>query len=64
MAAKRSKPEEIERFRVLVQSMTVGSEVFKMLKTELSAQGRWKRLPRGKPRERGWARTFARPGRD
>lgn len=56
MAAKRSKAEEIERFRVLVQTMTVDSAVFKMLRAELTRQGRWRRLARGKPGGKEWAR--------
>lgn len=49
MAAKRSKPEEIERLRVLVRSMSRESAVFKMLKEELGALGYWRNKARGKP---------------
>lgn len=50
MRAKRSEPEEIERFRELVRTMTKSSAVYRMLKAELTALGRWRNLPRGKPR--------------
>lgn len=54
MAAKRSEAGEVERFRELIRGMSSRSEVFKMLKEELSKLGRWRNLPRGKPRRVGF----------
>jgi hypothetical protein len=39
----------VEYFRRCVQGMSPRSGVYKMLKDELSKQGHWKNLPRGKP---------------
>jgi hypothetical protein len=47
----RSSPEEIERFRKLIQQMSRDSMIYKMLKEELTAQGYWKNKARGKPKQ-------------
>lgn len=52
--AKRAELDEIARFRELVRQMTPKTEVYRMLKEELSKMGRWRNLPRGKPRRDGF----------
>ena len=37
-----------EHLRRLIRTMTPRSQVFRVLREELSKIGRWKRLPRGK----------------
>jgi hypothetical protein len=43
------KASELERFRQLVRNMSRQSEVYRMLRDELTALGHWKAAPRGKP---------------
>lgn len=46
---RRASKAEIERIRDLIQHMTPRSEIYQVLRDELTSLGYWRNKPRGKP---------------